>query len=127
MAVRSPVWDFFTKCEDKTKCVCSICKQNLSCQDGNTKTPINHLKNKHPQTHKLVIEKQSKQKAEKTKSRERQLKITAFTPTASNTAYDKKSGRHFALNGAVTKMLSMDLRPISMVEAWLPTKGLPKL
>ena len=116
MSVRSPVWDFFTKCEDKIKCVCNICKQVLSCQAGNTKTPMNHFKNKHPQTHKLVIEKQSTQKAEKTKSMESQPKITAFTPTGSNTAYDKNSGRHFALNRAVTKMLSVDLRPISMVD-----------
>ena len=120
MKKSSPVWESFEKVDDK-QVKCKLRCETLSYRGG-TSSMLSHLRSKHP----AVTHNQPKQQQQlglscagtgPSQSRTTQGQIVQPTMTSFVTLQRKcNPGRQETITSLITKMVALDMMPVSMVE-----------
>ena len=112
---RSAVWTYFEVDEETT--MCSLCKEAVKTS-GNTSNLMKHLKSKHFEEFKLVQAEQEETKwlrSEQTPAKKLK-QVTLVASLERSQLYQRESSHCKKIDGALIRMLAMDLQPPSIVE-----------
>ena len=122
LKARSPVWTYFSLCDDdNTKVICKVCSDRIP-RGGNIPKSFNttnlrkHLEHWHQDKYRELLEVE-KEKARVKKSDERQ----ALQPKIDESfealkPYSTESPQYIAITNAVARMIVTDFQPFSVVE-----------
>jgi hypothetical protein len=106
MAMKSPVWEFFSRIDAEDKVLCGLCQSKLGGAQGNTSTMRKHLKRIHD------IDLESSKNSKKLDTH--QPKLSEFMKMHSK--LDPSSPKAIKLTANLSKMLYIDMQPFSFVE-----------
>lgn len=128
---RSAIWKYF---EDKGKpetaaaaagnagesetyqVKCNICKTSVSNKLGNTSNCRHHLKNHHPSEFSKLIDEECASSKSKTVQVDAKSQPTITHMFSKHQPFDKDSQQHKKITSAITRFITADALPTSLVE-----------
>ena len=127
---RSPVWDFFTICQDKKFAKCEECAEVVSRGGDNVKSfttsnLVSHLRANHPIVYQRFCKHKDKKESQRQDFRKERMESGGFPALRQLTLkgsqdrvkqWDINDSRSTALHRKLGEMIALDYQPLSLVE-----------
>ena len=119
---RSPIWLYFTACENDRQATCKVCRAKVSRGGQTVKTftttnLVGHLR-KHPAEYKMYEDEKNtaEQLSHESKSEAPLKQLTLEESSSRTKVWDASDPRAFEITTKVGEMIALDCQPLSVVD-----------